>query len=583
MRAHPSQVRTASSIGPFSSAASDSVLADSVGDRKTEPEGSRAFPAEPWEPLMAWRLQSLYGPIAAAVRSVMASRLVESRPGPGLERGRLIVLQVGGHAEALASFLASDSTNGLNAGTLEYEIVPAAPGDGGWVPECDCDCAVVVDWLPGLSPSLRERSIGELCRGAREGVIVVNAFQSREVAAASQSINDLHRATRGADHPVLGRQIEFGCPDLEAVRGWLERGFASVEVHPLARASVWQAVEALALAGAQVDEEPSTADIAAAVVYPAGDALNGGHGSYRTMIVAARRPVSLELSARAMSSDTAAITMHYAVEAAAQRRALEALSHAVTVDREREREEFRATIASIAAELRELDARAEFLAREVRSRDQIIANQHAVSSETATRLTDAQADISRFQAQIADREASLALQQARIADDAARTATLEGQFAEATSQLTGFQAQVAVLQAQVADCHGQIAGLQAQIADRDASLALQQIRMTDEAARTATLEGQVAGAASQLTGFQAQVADCHRQIAGLQAGIADREAKLALQQARMTDEAAQASALEGRLAEAERVANAHHRFLGSRAGRAFRTYTRVKNRLTGRR
>src|SRR5687767_9590678 len=103
MTPHPSQVTTAPSVaGPASSAASDSGLGDSVGDRGAEPEAPRAFPAGPWEPLMAWRLQSLYGPIAAAVRSVMASRLAMSHPSPGLDRGRLTVLQVGGHAGALA-------------------------------------------------------------------------------------------------------------------------------------------------------------------------------------------------------------------------------------------------------------------------------------------------------------------------------------------------------------------------------------------------------------------------------------------------------------------------------------------------
>src|SRR5688572_2029712 len=108
MTPHPSQVTTASA-GPNSSA----------GDLRTEREASRAFPAGPWDPLMAWRLQSLYGPIAAALRSVMASRPAPSRPAAGVERRRLTVLQVGGHAEALASFLASYPTNGSSTDTFD--------------------------------------------------------------------------------------------------------------------------------------------------------------------------------------------------------------------------------------------------------------------------------------------------------------------------------------------------------------------------------------------------------------------------------------------------------------------------------
>jgi len=174
-------------------------------------------------------------------------------------------------------------------------------------------------------------------------------------------------------------------PDARTVRHWLEQSFRHVDVRPIGHLALWQAAEALAVADERISDEPSAADIAAATLYPTLDAVSDGEPTYRMVMVASHAP-PLWLAPRrsgAPASGFAALAMHQAVEAGAQRRALEALVQAITVEREREREEFRTTIASLATELREIDARAEFLSGEVRSRDQTIANQQVLTARLA--------------------------------------------------------------------------------------------------------------------------------------------------------------------------------------------------------
>jgi len=71
----------------------------------------------------------------------------------------------------------------------------------------------------------------------------------------------------------------------------------------------------------------------------------------------------------------------------------ERLIAALTEERTRERKAFEATVASLAERLRQLDARAEFLARELRARDQAMADQSAaiaMHQRTAQALQSAQ-------------------------------------------------------------------------------------------------------------------------------------------------------------------------------------------------
>jgi hypothetical protein len=210
------------------------------------------------------------------------------------------------------------------------------------------------------------------------------------------------------------------------VRCWLERAFPVVQARSLEPVSAWQVGEALAVAQGEADYVPTDGDVAAAAVYPSPAGANYHEvESSRLMLNAARTPASFgltPLSLEGQGSDVAALAIHQAVETARQRRTLAELKDAITVERDREREEFRAALASLAAELRDLDSRAEQLAREVRARDETIANLEVVMSAEAERS----AALSRA---LADTSQRLASAEARAASFEA-TADAHGRFRE---------------------------------------------------------------------------------------------------------------------------------------------------------
>ena len=342
--------------------------------------------AHAWDPLWAWRLQQLYGGMLAAVRSIIEPTLGERSAGAPK------ILQIGGTPNILNRWLrAGDSPiNGVGVEHL------SAAGDRITAGPQSADCVVAIDWLPGLSASQRERAVADACRVARCGVIFVNAFDNDATRAASHVINDLHRAVHGSDHPLLGRALEIGWPDANIVQHWLEPRFPFVHLAAVDDAAMWQAAEALAITRGPAAADATDADIAAAALYPTTGNVGDPALAFRSIIVASQTPTGLLAAApEAASSWSAALAIHHGLEAAAQRRSLDALVAAVTTEREREREEFRSALASLAVELRELDGRAEFLAREIRARDTTIGNQHVLLAAAETRVAEAHASETR--------------------------------------------------------------------------------------------------------------------------------------------------------------------------------------------
>lgn len=83
-----------------------------------------------------------------------------------------------------------------------------------------------------------------------------------------------------------------------------------------------------------------------------------------------------------------AITLQALDMASELRAAFERLESAFVEGRDHESEQFRKAIASLAVELRDREAALEYLAREVRKRDQMISTQHATIAELQTRVEE---------------------------------------------------------------------------------------------------------------------------------------------------------------------------------------------------
>src|SRR5688572_30487097 len=101
-------------------------------------------------------------------------------------------------------------------------------------------------WNPARAWRLRTlyppiaRAVEELCRVAREGVVLSSPFNGHPVVAAERAVNDLYRAATGSDHPRLGRHLEYGLPDLDATREWVGAAFPHVETRSVDHVALWQ-------------------------------------------------------------------------------------------------------------------------------------------------------------------------------------------------------------------------------------------------------------------------------------------------------------------------------------------------------
>lgn len=339
-------------------------------------------PAVRPNPLSAWRLHARFGPVANAVERLL-------RHGGATAGGTAPrrVLAFGRKSSALDAILVqSMSVNEGQSSPVEIQWIDAPAELPLPFEDAAFDAVVAIDALPLVTPSARERTVTELARVARTGVVVSSPFDGPGVAAAERAVNDLCRSARGADHPELGRHLELGLPDLSITRSWLEGVFSHVATIPVDHLHVWQSMATLELF------EPSEAtelDAAEAMHFPVAVSVGEGDPAYRTLVVASKRPFPVEFrSPGSGNAEFTALAMHVALEGAAQRQSLDRLFVAVTSERERERREFADTVASLAAELHEREAIGEVLLREARERELTIDHLKATVAELDRRIVD---------------------------------------------------------------------------------------------------------------------------------------------------------------------------------------------------
>ena len=377
---------------------------ENASTSETRPELPRFAPG--WNPARAWRLRTLYTPIARAVEMLL-----------GREReSKARVLAVGGTRGALEAVLAHPPVVRGVFSPLACEVVWTAGDDDLPLAHDDdaFDCAVAVDWLPLVAPSRRRHAVEELCRVAREGVVLSSPFNGHPVVAAERAVNDLYRAATGSDHPRLGRHLEYGLPDLDATREWVGAAFPHVETRSVDHVALWQATESMA--AFEADDADEALDAAGAAALPPLEFIYEAEPAYRTLVAAGARPAPLDPQRHwalpQMRAEFTALQMHLALEAAAQRRAFDDLAEAVTSGRERERE-------ATAVHVRNLEAERERL-RTVAAD----AHQHAANLEVALQATRER--VAQLERELADTHQHVGNLDAQIADLRAAYADLEG-------------------------------------------------------------------------------------------------------------------------------------------------------------
>ena len=509
------------------------------GHREGTPAANAgAFPAG-WTPQQAWRLHSLYAPIVYALKALLvpaAHSKVSARPQ---------ILQAGGDPGVLAALLLR-----AEGGPIECDVsmLPATPTAANNVVAQSYECVVAIDWLSHVAPSRRQEQLAALCRAARAGIVLLDPFDTPGATAAQRAVNEGYRAAHAVDHPTLGRLIELGLPDLPMARGWIEPYFPHVETRPIEHITLWQMAASMAIFEPESLRSPSAADIAAAALYPLPVELLAAEPAYRTMVVGATLPSPLTMQRPSVASparsELPALTMVAALEAAEQRRTLARLVEAITAEREREREEFRAGVASLAGELREQESRAESLARETREQERTIANLRAMLGHAEAR---------------ADTEAK----NAEATETHARNLTALRMNAEALTETA--QTHARNLDSLRAD------------AERRAGAAAARVEAAETHARN--LDSLRADAERHAGAAAARVEAAEIHARNLDSLRADAERRAGAAAARVESAETHARNLDVLRARAEEV---HETFLRSRAGRAYASYMRMKRALTGR-
>ena len=323
-------------------------------------------PLSAWDPWNAWRIARAYGPLAAAVHELNAflTRSEQSRNSP-ISRSTepLRILQVGGEPDLLQLFLKqTGQANGFEG--CNYDVTYAGTdAEKLSVFGEQFAFAVAIDWLPSLAPSQRQNAVRRLCQLGRHAVLFANAFDAPQTHAAVRAVNELYRSTHNEDHPLLGRQLEYGLPQADLVREWIAPSFPSIASRSVDSVALWQAAESIAAIAGRYGEEPSARDVAAAATYANLFPTQHAEHGYWTLITATAQSMDNgppeAISQGPINESGIAVTlMHHMFEGSLQRGAIDRLTQAITVERQRERAEFRTTVALLAEQLRDLDARA---------------------------------------------------------------------------------------------------------------------------------------------------------------------------------------------------------------------------------
>lgn len=449
-----------------------------------------------WDPLRAWRWHCLYSPLSEAVRATVGRVDGEAAP--------VRVLEVGGAPGVLQGLLERVG------GATTFAVRRVDTDDDLSFDEGLFDCVVAVDWLPLVPPSRRETAVADLARLARSGLILANAFHSPEAVAAERYLNAAHVSARGVDHPQFSRHLELGLPDIDAVRGWLGGKFKHVVARGLEDIAVWRAAESLALLTTSEPRDATAGDLAATALFPPVGFAREDAPAYRSVLVASVREPRLTSDAASpaigSSPEIATLLVHQAVEAAAQRRAFDRLADMIVSEREREREEFRATAQSMAAELRDREANAEFLAREIRRRDELVGDQQTAIVELDKRVRDtmvharnmeAQAEIAR---QAASAEA--AVHRREVEQYLAKIHEYADQIQKLTTRVTETDAHVANLEDLAKHWQQHAHNLEQVVQNREAHAAAVEAQLGDATERAAQAERALAALQAEYDGWR---------------------------------------------------------------------------------
>jgi len=407
-----------SGSAPESTTEADATAVESVGESipgLTFPEFEPEAKGD-WDATRAWRVSALHAPIARAVAAVAAEHAPAGRD--------FRVLVVGGVRGAIEAIL-DGAPWGAAIASAPFDIRSVAtleeshPLDDGAF-----DCVAAIDLLPRLSPSRREGAVRELSRLARSAVVVAAPFDAPAAVAAARAVNSLYRASTGVDHPGLSRAIELGLPDLDTVCGWLATRFDNIATVAMESAAAWQMGESLVTLGVDAGAAPTEADVAASALFHDVESAGEGQAPFRTVVVASARPVVLASVSTGSARETA-LAAHAALRASYQQRAFERLDESVTTARARERDEFKDTVKSLAAELREREAMAEGLARQIRRLEHEAADLRLALANTEQHAYDVGVQDEKSQVHIRNLDAIIAELRAALANAERRALAAE--------------------------------------------------------------------------------------------------------------------------------------------------------------
>lgn len=105
--------------------------------------------------------------------------------------------------------------------------------------DCSFDIATCLDTLEHLPTDRRKESLTEMSRVARKAVLVTAPFNSEDVRAAENTVNDLHSQTTGKPHPWLVEHLATSLPDLRETCDLLESAGWHVVTMPCGYLPLW--------------------------------------------------------------------------------------------------------------------------------------------------------------------------------------------------------------------------------------------------------------------------------------------------------------------------------------------------------